>query len=92
VQEDFILVLDTDLYAGRYFIPELLEIVMADKDRSLIYGVHDQWVIIVKWEVQLLFGCDGNAPTLEHQDIVVRLRKRPFSEFTTGPDDCESSS
>jgi hypothetical protein len=45
VQEDFILVLDTDLYAGRYFIPELLEIVMADKDRSLIYGVRDQWAM-----------------------------------------------
>jgi hypothetical protein len=34
---------DTDVYASRYFIPELFEIINADTNKSLIYAVHDQW-------------------------------------------------
>jgi hypothetical protein len=44
VSEDFIISLDTDLYAGRYFIPELFDIVTSDANRSLIYAVHDLWI------------------------------------------------
>jgi hypothetical protein len=35
--------MDTDMYAGRHFIPELLEIITTDLNQSLIYAVHDLW-------------------------------------------------
>jgi hypothetical protein len=34
---------DTDISAGRYFIPELFHIIEADVNKSLIYAVADQW-------------------------------------------------
>jgi lipopolysaccharide biosynthesis glycosyltransferase len=41
--EDFIISMDTDMYAGRYFLPELMNIITSDRSNSLIYAVHDQW-------------------------------------------------
>jgi lipopolysaccharide biosynthesis glycosyltransferase len=35
--------MDTDMYAGRHFLTELVGIVTADPNQSLIYGVHDLW-------------------------------------------------
>jgi lipopolysaccharide biosynthesis glycosyltransferase len=43
VREHFVITLDTDLYAGRYFIPELFDIINADTNKSAFYAVHDQW-------------------------------------------------
>jgi lipopolysaccharide biosynthesis glycosyltransferase len=43
VSEDFILVLDTDIYAGRWFFGELMDIIDRDHNNSLIYAVHDLW-------------------------------------------------
>jgi hypothetical protein len=41
--QDFIVSMDTDMYAGRHFLPELIGIATTDLNHSLIYGVHDLW-------------------------------------------------
>jgi hypothetical protein len=39
--QDFIVSMDTDMYAGRHILPELIGIATTDPNHSLIYGVHD---------------------------------------------------
>jgi lipopolysaccharide biosynthesis glycosyltransferase len=43
LSSDFIISMDTDMYAGRHFLPELLDIIARDVNKALIYAVHDQW-------------------------------------------------
>jgi hypothetical protein len=42
MSESFIISMDTDIYAGRHFFPELMGIIENDANNSLVYGVRDE--------------------------------------------------
>jgi lipopolysaccharide biosynthesis glycosyltransferase len=43
--EDLVISMDTDMYAGRHFLPELVQIITQDVNKSVIYAVRDLWVM-----------------------------------------------